>query len=175
MEEVWKDIKGYEGMYQVSNLGRVKSFKKGWPIILKGGKGSSGYHNVNLYGITRKNFNVHVLVSMAFLGHKPCGYDLVINHINFDRLDNRVDNLEIVTSRENCNQKHLKSSSEYVGVGWNKLYKKWSAYITINKWQHYLGLFDNEIDASNAYQEKLKSIQNLKSDKSSHSSQKSKE
>lgn len=104
IEEIWKDILGYEGLYQVSNLGRVKSFPRpgNWkerilnPIINK------GYLHVGLRKDGKeKRFRVHRLVVEAFLGKIPDGF--VVNHINEIKSDNRLENLEIVTQKENVN------------------------------------------------------------------------
>lgn len=109
--EVWKDIDGYLGLYQVSNLGRVKSldryinngkclvFKKGQILKIKEYKGYcyiklSKHHKYNQY-------LVHRLVAQAFIPNpenKPC-----IDHINTNRTDNRVENLRWVTQKENVN------------------------------------------------------------------------
>ena len=156
--EIWKKIKDYPD-YEVSNLGRVKSFKKNNELIMSPQKNVYGYLiiRLSLNGKT-KTKPVHKLVSIAFLDHTPCGMKLVINHINFIKTDNRVENLEIVTTRENSNKKHLSSSSEYVGVCWSKLQKKWRARITEKEKLIHLGYFKTEIEASIAYQEKLKTI-----------------
>lgn len=154
--EIWKEIKGYEG-YEISSTGRVKSLKGKYERILKSAINMHGYYFVGLSKngkVTTKK--VHQLVAIAFLNHVPNGFILVINHINIDKLDNRVENLEIVTMRENSNQKHLKSSSKYIGVCWHKGCKKWQSIIKINGKQKHLGLFVNEIEASNAYQKALK-------------------
>jgi len=158
MEE-FKSIKGYKGIYKVSNLGRVKSLKFNKEKILKMSFATGGYCIVSLSkdGVVKMR-TVHQLVAETFLGHTPCGMKLVVNHIDFDKTNNKVSNLEIVTSRENSNQKHLKSSSKYIGVSWNKPAKKWIANIWINGKKKNLGRFTNEIDASNAYQLKLSEI-----------------
>jgi len=112
MKEIWKDIKGYEGIYQVSNLGRIKSLEREipwnrWPgfrvilneKILKPGL-CRGYSRVTLSKNKQKNeFQVHRLVLEAFV--EPCQDGLEANHKNFDRSDNRVENLEWVTRSEN--------------------------------------------------------------------------
>jgi hypothetical protein len=92
MEE-FKDIIRYEGLYQVSNLGRVKSLRRN--KILSPSK-ECGYLKTTLRkdGKQRK-LAIHQLVAMAFLGHEPCGHELVVNHINKNKLDNRVENLKI--------------------------------------------------------------------------------
>ena len=112
--EVWKDIKGYEGLYQVSNMGRVKSlgrtvsaknnskqYRKG--RILKFWTNKNGYQLVFLYNVNgeRKTVFVHRLVCEAFYPknkNKP-----EVNHINEDKSDNRACNLEWVTRKENNN------------------------------------------------------------------------
>ena len=101
---------------------------------------------------------VHQLVAESFLNHKRCGMKLVVNHIDFDKTNNKLDNLEIVTTRENTNQKHLKSYSNFTGVSWNKRANKWIASIKINNKNKYLGYYSNELEASKAYQKELLNI-----------------
>lgn len=157
MSEIWKPILGYEN-YQVSSFGRVKNTKFNKEILLKA-KTTTKYLTVNLYkDNVKKTRNIHQLVAIAFLGHNPNGCKLVINHINFNSFDNTLENLEIVTSRENGNKKHIKSSSKYTGVSWCKKSKKFRSVISINNKNKYLGIFENEIDAHNAYQKALKEI-----------------
>jgi len=157
--EFWKDIKGYEGLYQISNLGNVKSLNyrcSGYEKFLTKILCNNGYYAVNLSNNSiKKRIEIHQLVAIAFLNHAPCGFKLVVNHKNFIRTDNYVKNLEIITHRNNTNQKHLKSSSQYVGVYWNKLAKKWKASIVINRNKKHLGYFIDELDAHNAYQKAL--------------------
>ena len=161
MIEEWKDILGYEGLYKVSNLGNIKSLKFQKEKVLKLQTNTKGYFIVNLYKNKKmKSHQIHQLVAIAFLNHVPCKMELVINHINFDKKDNKVSNLEIVTNRENSNRKHLKSTSKYTGVSFEKDRNKWVAQIKINGNRVLLGRFSNEIDASNAYQSKLKEIIN---------------
>ena len=160
--EVWKDVIGYEGQYKVSDLGRVKSLKFNKIKFLKAGKNGHGYMDVALCVKGKpKTHKVHQLVAVAFLNHTPCLYKIVVNHIDFDRTNNNVNNLELVSNRENCNNKHLKSTSKYTGVGWDKHCKKWKSQIYINGISKHLGSFTNEIEASNAYQTALKKIKNV--------------
>lgn len=161
MSEEWKDIVGYEEVYQISNLGNIKSLKFQKEKTLKPQTNTKGYFIVNLYKNKKmKSHQIHQLVAMAFLNHTPCKMELVINHINFDKKDNKVYNLEIVTNRENSNRKHLKSTSKYTGVCFEKDRNKWTAQIKIDGKRVLLGRFSNEIDASNAYQSKLKEVIN---------------
>lgn len=162
MEE-FRDISGYDGMYQVSNLGRVKSFMRGKEYIFKGGINSRGYKHVSLTknGGT-KTKKVHQLVAMAFLNHKPCGMELVVDHINDDKLDNRLDNLQIVTSRFNICKTQGRYTSKYKGVSYKKSMGKFQAYINVNNKIIHLGTFTNEKEASNYYENAVKAIENGK-------------
>jgi hypothetical protein len=157
-KEIWKKVEGFED-YQVSNLGKVKSLKFGKGKILKPCVDNTGYLKivfcVNSIHHTRR---IHQLVAIAFLNHEPCGYKSVVNHKDFDKFNNRVDNLEVVSARENTNRKHLKSSSIYTGVSFNKARKKWVSQIRINGKQTYFGLFKTDLEASHAYQNALKNL-----------------
>lgn len=115
MEEIWKDIQGFEGLYQVSNMGRVRSLDRILPdkngrlrhkkgMILKDclNKGG-GYYRISLWDGQRNptHFEVHRLVALHFVdGYKP---GLVVNHINEIKTDNRAENLEWCTYQYNLN------------------------------------------------------------------------
>ena len=169
-KEIYKDVLNYEGVYQVSNLGNVKSlerkvkhcmggFRLVKKMVLKQAIGSGGYFLVSLFKEGKqKTVRVHQLVAEAFLNHVSDGYNLVINHINFIKTDNCVENLEITTQRQNTNQKHIKSSSKYVGVHLQKASKKWISHIAINGKQKYLGIFKDELEAHQAYESALKRL-----------------
>ena len=157
--EVFKDIPGYEGMYQVSNLGRVKSFKLNGEKILKQGIGGNGYFLVNLCNEgKRKNVNVHQLVAITFLNHTPDGYKLVVDHIDNNPLNNRLENLQLVTARYNLS-KDRSGSSKYTGVCWHKHDNKWKSQIKINDKMKKIYSFDSEEEASMYYQDALRSIE----------------
>jgi hypothetical protein len=96
--EHWKDIPNYEGLYQVSNLGRVKSLKFGKERVLKPRCDSSGYVQVVLCkGGEKKDYRVHRLVMLAFVSES----DLQVNHKSGIKTDNRLENLEYCTQSEN--------------------------------------------------------------------------
>ena len=167
--EIWRDIPEYEGLYQVSNLGRVKSLSRyiNRPIgsyytkerILKNRINSSGYYLIQLFKDgNMKNIFIHQLVAIAFLNHKPNGYKLVVDHINDNKLDNRVENLQIVTQRFNTRKTQGNNTSRYKGVSWVKSLNRWRAIIFINGKNKYLGVFKCELAASHAYQKALKEL-----------------
>tara|TARA_R100001510_G_C7637786_1_gene195673 strand:+ start:552 stop:1196 length:645 start_codon:yes stop_codon:yes gene_type:complete len=174
--EVWKDIPGYEGFYQVSSLGRVKSLARNIPhkrhgtIRLKTKILKQyllrGYLRVCLHVNKKlKYISVHQLVAIVFLNHKPCGHRIHVDHINNIPIDNRVENLQILTHRENTTKNVKKGSSQFLGVFWCNSKNKWISRIRINGYQKHLGTFDNEIDASNAYQKALSKIKQKNSPK----------
>ena len=109
MEE-WRDINDYGGIYQVSNVGRVRSFLKkdgfvGYgisdtPKIMSIIKKDNGYRYVTLSkDKSTQNHYVHRLVAEAFIGEIPIGS--VVNHIDENKANNDVSNLEIITQLEN--------------------------------------------------------------------------
>lgn len=171
MEEIWKDVPEYEGLYEVSSLGRVRSLARQWTAgncaslkhngkVLSAGIGSDGYRIVVLCNNKhRKTMKVHKLVAMAFLQHKPNNYEFVIDHINDIKSDNRVENLQLVTQRFNAFKTQGNYSSQYKGVCWNKYRQKWTSHIRINKLLKYLGAYNNEYDAHLAYQNALKNLE----------------
>jgi hypothetical protein len=151
-------------IYRISSKGRIKSLnynRTGKERLLKLSFDKNGYLHVSLCkNNTCKTRRVHQLVAEAFLEHTPCGYELVVNHINFLRSDNRVENLEIVTARENSNHKQIPVSSKYEGVCWSKSHNKWLAQIFVEGKNINLGYFDIEEEANQYFCNALLSIKN---------------
>jgi hypothetical protein len=169
--EIWKDAVGYEGLYQVSNIGRVYAMPKKWSFgsngsinehegkILNQYSHSYGYKTVTLRkDKIPKSYSVHVLVAQAFLEHTPCGFKLVVDHINNNPTDNRAENLQVVTHRFNVYKTKEQCSSKYKGVSFYKKSGKWMSRITINGKLKYLGIFDCELKAYSVYQNALKDL-----------------
>lgn len=81
----------------------------------------------------------------------PTGKGFVIDHVNFNRLDNRKSNLQVLTNNKNLTRS-FKSTLKYNRTSWHKISNKWRARIKLNKKEIHLGLFKNRIDAVRAIQ-----------------------
>lgn len=176
MEEIWKDVVGYEGHYQVSNMGRVRSLDKyvnsgGLPsraiknqLSLKTGKflkssiQSNGYARVNLSINSKiKQFLVHRLVADHFLEQVLNKNN--VNHINGIKTDNYVENLEYVNQRENVlHSKIFVQKKKYPYVSYLKKQNRFEASIQFNNKTIKLGRFKTEEEALLSYINKLKEI-----------------
>ena len=101
-KEIWKDIPGYEGLYQASSLGRIRSLKRNKVHILTPLSDGCGYYKVQLCrNNVKKDSTVHRLVWLAFNG--PITEGLQIYHLNENKSDNRLENLSLCTAKENIN------------------------------------------------------------------------
>lgn len=157
--EIWKDIEEWEGYYQVSNLGNVKSLKRQVTLIrgsskyqlrvkeriMKPGLLKGGYLRVNLSkDQTESKKLVHCLVAVAFVAN-PNNLPEV-NHKDHDPSNNNDWNLEWTTTRENSTHKFFnkKKSSRYPNVSWCKLTSSWAVHLQIKGKQTHFGLYQSE-------------------------------
>lgn len=125
MKEIWKDIPNFEGLYQISNLGNVKSLKRkvknknGYRIIeetiLKKQMNNKGYYIINLRKNSSHTFKlVHRLVGVVFLKNKN-NYP-IINHIDGNKLNNNVSNLEWCTYNHNIKEAYRLKLNKYTNL-----------------------------------------------------------
>lgn len=163
-KEVYKDIPGYEGLYQVSNYGNVLSLKHRWglretPRKVSDVADTRGYRQLNL---TKDNkprlFKVHQLVAMAFLGHIPNGHKTEVHHIDEDKTNNCVWNLSVLTQENGLSAVRQNKNHSTDGAHWDKARGKWKTQIRINGVSKYIGRFDTKQEALDAYQKALSEL-----------------
>ena len=157
--EIWKDIPGYEGLYQITLSGKVRSLnywgKKDKIHEIKPGL-YAGYLKLNLSKEgKRKHFGIHLLLAMTFMGHVPCGMDLIVDHINNNPLDNRLENLQIITQRENSSKDKKRNLPTGVIRTPNSKKNPYQSLIKIKGKITRLGCFPTQEQASAAYQKAL--------------------
>jgi hypothetical protein len=167
VKEVWKDVPGYEGLYQVSSLGRVKSLSrridyKGWPyyriakeIIMKESISSNGYKFVVLRKDGKpKNIRTHQLIAMSFLNHNPNGNNMVIDHIDGDKLNNNLLNLRVIHNRINIS-KGMRPNG-FTGV--HERRGKFRSMIRVNNKLIHLGTYSTPEEARDIYNNYFKKV-----------------
>ena len=125
MSEEWRDIEGFDG-YQISSLGRVK---KG-DYLMNQRLCTKGYPTVSLYKERKSySFQVHRLVANAFIPN-PDNL-LTVNHINEDKTDNRVENLEWMSNQDNVRYSQAKTVNQFTLDG--KFIRRWDAIMDIER------------------------------------------
>ena len=142
--EIWVPVLGYESIYEVSNFGRVKNILKFNNRIRNPRKTKDGYLYLELSSYYKRTTKkVHRIVAESFFGKEE---DKCVNHIDGNKLNNNIDNLEWISTRDNCihRSSRSKKSSKYANITWDKVNKKWRAQVYINKKQKYIGLFEDE-------------------------------
>lgn len=161
MQEEWKDIKNYEGLYQVSNFGRIKSMPKKWvtgngarqskPETIMSPSESQGYCHICLSRDKKKKyFSVHSLVWDAFGDSPRDGRKLQVDHIDGDKTNNHINNLQLLTARMNVAK--AKKKGLPTGVYYSDQSGKYIVHIVINGKNIYMGSYNSPSLASAVYQ-----------------------
>jgi hypothetical protein len=149
MTEIYKDVPGYEGIYQVSDQGNVRSLAR---VDAAGrnlkGKAMKPYTRLDGYitvSLSSKNNKVHRLVMLTFVG--PCPEGMNVDHFDENPANNKLCNLSYMTIGDNTYRSRKNMSSQHRGISWHKQTKKWQANIYIDGKQKHLGIFDTEQEA----------------------------
>lgn len=172
MNEIWKDIYGFEGYYQVSNIGRIKSLERKVSAknnstkvvkerILKPALDRRGYLFVVLHkNSVPKTIKIHILVFDAFSKQKRNGRKLQVDHKNGIKTNNWFTNLQLLTNRENISKSWLnrKDSGLPTGVYKQTHQNKYFSSINYNGSIKYLGNYSTPSLASRAYQKALRGL-----------------
>jgi hypothetical protein len=147
--EVWNDVIGTGGMYQLSDNGRYRSRKSGKWKIIKPCKNGVGYLKIcTCFNCVEKRQYLHRAMWEAFVG--PIPKSMQVDHINGIRDDNRLINLRLLNNRDNTQEaknrerKKGKTSSLYIGVHWNNAKKKWVVRINVYGKSEFAGYYDCE-------------------------------
>lgn len=152
--EEWRDVPGYDGLYKISDQGNLISIRKGKIRQLNPGKTGGGkrYLGTTLIKDGKvKTYLIHQLVAMAFLGYELNGHKIVVDHLNNDGFDNRLENLQLITHSGNLRKNRRPDAiSQHIGVTVNagRSGNKYKAILYINGKALYLGSFKSEVAAS---------------------------
>jgi hypothetical protein len=160
-KEIWRPVVGSQGFYEVSSTGRVKTLglKSGVgkghfdrpEKILKQSKDDNGYFIVSIRRDGKmKTSAVHKLVAEAFLGHIPCGYKIVVDHIDNNHQNNNFSNLQLISQRENGSKDRYIGISGLRGVSLTEN-DKWKSRIIIKGVRISLGSYDSKEEAKDMY------------------------
>lgn len=155
--EVFKDIINFPG-YRVSNMGRVTSVRKSKDVrLLIPHLEKSGYVTVVLVGKVGKlsTKRIHSLVAGAFLGHTYKKGGLIVDHIDNNKSNNKLSNLQLISIRENSTKD---KENKFTGVTLDKVSNRYRSRITIEGKRIHLGMFNTQEEAYDAYLNKLRLI-----------------
>jgi hypothetical protein len=142
----------------INSIERILPAKK-----IKGSIFDTGYLNTSIkIGNIKRNLTYHQIIAITYLGHIPNKFKIVVDHIDNNKLNNKLSNLQLISNRENSSKDRINNTSNYTGVTMvcNKNIKKWTSRIKNGtKKQIYLGTFIDEKEAGLAYKKALKYIQ----------------
>ena len=148
-----KNILGADFKYEDDKMYRLNNQTKKWNCCNDNKTNGKEYIQIR---INKKLYRLHRLI---YKYHNE-DWDITnsknneIDHIDINPLNNKIENLRVLTRSQNCRNKKKKEncSSKYIGVNWNKKANKWQVLISINNKLKHIGYFDNEEEAGKAYQ-----------------------
>lgn len=165
---------GLETNIEATKCGRIRKVKKHW---YGNGKGkyrsiygeidytkralsNSGYYQLRVNAINNngRTFYIHQIIASIFLNYTFGDRNFVIDHIDSNKLNNHLNNLRIISIRENCSKEKTIKSGLPVGVHFHKPLKKYASRIHYNGKKIYLGYYNTIDEASLVYQNKLKEL-----------------
>lgn len=162
MTQVFKDVLGYDGRYQISDSGNVLSITRG--KLLKSAIDKDGYINISLFKNGKsKKVRAHRLVALEFIPN-PNNYPIV-DHIDGNKSNNHYLNLRWCTNQQNLNFDNVKTSvfgrgiSTYKGVYWHNIKNKWVIVHYNNGKRRHVGYAKTDLEGHIKYQEFIKQLQ----------------
>lgn len=157
-----KNILGCDFKYEDNKLYRLNKYTYEWTCC-NDNKPNKGYITIR---INKKHYLLHRLVYKYHnddFDITDTSYNNLIDHININPLDNKIENLRVVNHSQNCRNQNKKKncSSKYKGVSWDKRNSKWEARIRIDGKKKHLGNFINEEEAHLAYKKVYDELMNF--------------
>lgn len=150
-DEVWKDVKGFEGRYRISNKGRLLSFSsKGWNFRSNVNK-KGEYFTINLINkdirITKR---IHRLVYEAFIGEIPKGRNYYVHHIDGNKQNNNVENLQLLDAKEHSKLHRQRNPNIVAGMVCYNKYVRPKPIMQFDLKGNYINTYNNAVEAYKA-------------------------
>ena len=159
VNEDFIDVSEFNGAYKISSYGRLLSLPRGRknkPTLSIGFTSSNGYLTTRLKHLGHnKTTTIHSLVAREFIDSDYTSKGLFVDHIDRDKFNNKLDNIRLVTRRENNSNN---GNPNMLGTTYIKSSGKWQASIRTGSKSTYLGRYNTEQEAHDAYMDELESI-----------------
>lgn len=154
--EIWKPVKNYEGLYEVSSMGRVRDLKKGNSILKLKKRIIDSNYSVKLFrGVDFESIVIGRLVAQAFLNYQLKDKKNFVDNIDYNFLNNCVENLQILSKKQRA-EKQRYNEQRKDGVTHVRAINKWISVYTYKNESLFLGAFDTEKEALEAVKTKSK-------------------
>ena len=144
MKEIWKEYP-QDNRYKVSSIGRLKWIKG---QILNQYIDNKGYFVI---GLGKRKMRSHLFIAETFLNHIRCGHKVIVDHIDNNPQNNNVENLQLISHRENLIKDKRNKTSKYTGVYQKTNRKGYRSQVMLEGKMYYLGSYKTEEEANIAY------------------------